>query len=255
MAALFLTGRLTAGLLQFLPASEAFRSGRLLMGSQALRSGALAASAWGDWPVNWGLVVASALALALSILSLYKILPHVFKCIGRWRWNLTIEASLQLARTRDSIFLLSIIPFCLVASRYRLFDPALFSRVPEAWRTLAVIGALLAYHLVRSLIYFAASARAGSSSAFTTARRSERNYFILATFFLLAATGVLYAFRAREEAVRGVLYGILALMYALFLVRKAQILNSSCAPLSTFLYLCALEILPTGMLIAAACLL
>lgn len=253
MAARFLTVQLLTALLQFRPAEEAFRAGRLLMGDEAIRSGAWSATAWSDWPLNWGLVVASALALALSLLSLYRILPHVFKCLGRWRWNLTIEASLQLARTRDSIFLMCIVPFCLVASRYRLFDPALFARVPEAWRTLAVIGALLLYHLVRSLIYFAASTRFPSQATFTTARHAERNYFILATFFLLVAAGVLHAFQTPEASLRAVLYSVLALMYALFLGRKAQILHSSCAPLSTFLYLCALEILPTGMLVAAAC--
>ena len=238
--------------LQFLPAEEAFRSGSLLMGREAVRSGAAAAAAWGDWPLNWGLVVASALALAFAIPSLFRILPHVFKCLGRWRWNFTIEASLQLARTRDSIFLLCIVPFCLVASRYRLFDPALFGRIPAAWQTLAVFGVLVVYHLVRTLIYFAMSTRVSAQGAFTTARRAERNYFILLTFFLLLTAGVLYAFRVSEDSVRPVLYVVLGVMYGVCLWRKAQILHSSCAPLSTFLYLCALEILPTGMLIAAA---
>lgn len=246
-------GSVLTVLLQFAPAEEAFRTGRLLMGREAVRAGAVSALCWGDYPLNWGLVVGSALALSFVIPSLFRILPHVFKCLGRWRWNFTIEASLQLARTRDSVFLLCIVPFCLVASRYRLFDPVVFGRVPEAWRTLAIIGILLFYHLVRTLIYFALSTRVTSQATFTTARRAERNYFILATFFLLLATGVLYAFRVPGERIQGVLYGVLALVYALFLWRKAQILHSSCAPLSTFLYLCALEILPTGMLVAAAC--
>ena len=235
----------------FLPAGEAFRSGRLLMGDEALRAGRAIEMAWGDYPLKWGLVVAAALALAFAIPSLFRILPHVGKCLSRWRWNLTIEASLQLARTRDTIFLLSIIPCCLIVSRYRLFDPSLFERVGEAWRTLAVVGTALVYHLVRSLLYFAAQARAGSLSTFQTARHSERNYFILTVFFLLAATGVLYAFRAPEETVRRILYGVLGAVYLLFLWRKAEILHSSCNPLSTFLYLCALEFLPTGMLVAA----
>lgn len=237
--------------LQILPAEEAFRSGRLLMGSEALRSGAAMAPAWGDYPLNWGLVILSALALAFAIPSLYRIFPHVFKCLSRWRWNFTIEASLQLARTRDTIFLLSIVPFCLVVSRYRLFDPDCFGRIPEAWRTLAVIGTAFLYHLVRSLIYFAAQTRVSAVATFQTARRSERNYFILLTFFLLLTAGVLFAFRASETGIQGALFGVLGVIYALFIWRKAEILLSSCNPLSTFLYLCALEFLPTGMLVAA----
>ena len=235
----------------FRPMEEAFRSGTLLLGDQARRAGEALSVGWGDWPLNWGLVIASALALAISIPSLYRILPHIFKCFSRWRWNLTIEASLQLARTRDGIALLCVVPFCLIISRFRLFDPQLFGRVPEAWRTLAVIGAFLAWHLVRSLLYLASEARASHLQTFQTARRAERNYFVILTVFLLAVAGILYAFRSAEETVRIVLYVTMGLVYLLFLVRKFQILGSSFSPLSTFLYLCALEFLPLGMLVAA----
>ena len=235
----------------FRPMEEAFRSGTLLMGDEARRAGEALSVSWGDIPLNWGLVIASALALAFSIPSLYRIIPHIFKCFSRWRWNLTIEASLQLARTRDSIALLSIVPFCLIVSRFRLFDPAFFGRVPETWRTLAVIGVFLAWYLIRSLLYLAAEARASHLSTFQTARHAERNYFVILTFFLFAVVGVLYAFRAAEETIRIVLFVTMGLVYLVFLVRKFQILSSSFSPLSTFLYLCAIEFLPLGMLVAA----
>ena len=237
----------------FRPMEEAFRSGSLLMSDEARRAGDALTTAWGDWPLNWGLVIASALALAFSIPSLYRIFPHIAKCFSRWRWNLTIEASLQLARTRDAIAFLCIVPFCLTVGRYRLFDPEFFGRlIPEGWRTLAILGVFVAYFLVRTLIYLAAESRAHALSTFQTARRAERNYFVILTFFLLATAGIFYAFRAEESTVRTALFVVLALVYAVFLWRKAQILDSSCNPLTTFLYLCALEFLPTGMLVAAA---
>lgn len=233
------------------PMEEAFRSGTLLMGDEARRAGEALSLHWGDFPLNWGLVIASALALAFSIPSLYRILPHIAKCFSRWRWNLTIEASLQLARTRDGIAFLCIVPFCLIISRFRLFEPQFFERIPMDWRTLAVIGSFLAWYLLRSLIYLAAESRASHLSTFQTARRAERNYFVILTFILFGVVGILYAFRAAEQTIRIVLFVTMGLVYALFLWRKAQILASSCSPLSTFLYLCALEFLPLGILVAA----
>ncbi len=233
------------------PMEEAFRSGTLLLDDQARRAGEALSVGWGDAPLNWGLVIVSALALAVSIPNLYRILPHIAKCFSRWRWNLTIEASLQLSRTRDGIALLCVVPFCLIVSRFRLFEPAFFERVPRDWRTLAVIAVFLAWYLVRSLFYLAAEARVSHLQTFQTARKAERNYFVILTFFLLAATLILYAFRSAEATIRIVLFVTMGLVYLLFLWRKSQILASSCSPLSTFLYLCALEFLPLGMLVAA----
>ena len=54
-----------------------------------------------------------------------------------------------------------------------------------------------------------------------------------------------------EHAKNAILW-ISALTYLLHLVRKLQILSSSCSIFAGFLYLCALEILPTGVLVTSA---
>ena len=234
------------------PMEEAFESGRLLMGADAQRAGEALVRAWGDYPLNAFLILASALVLAFNIPNLYRIFPHLAKGFSRWRWHFTIEDSLQLARTWDAVALLCIVPCCLVLSRYRLVGTEWTDRlVPEAWRTLAVLGILLAWYLVRSLVYLLAETRATHLSAFQTARRAERNFFIILTFLLLAGASILYAFGAEEHSIQTTLFVIAGVVYAVFLLRKGEILASVCNPLTTFLYLCALELIPTGMLIAA----
>ena len=264
------------------PAEEAFRAGALAMSDQARRVGEAMGVSWGDHPLNWALVIVSALAFAFSIPSLYHIFPHIVKSFSRWRWNLTIEASLQLARTRDGIALLCVLPFCLIFSRYwyalagsgRAAATAgaeaagvsggvgawlqgldLWSRVPEGWFTLAVLGLLVTYFLLRTLIYLLLETRAAHLATFQVARKAERNFFISLTFILLAGVGILYAFQAAERTIRLFILVATGLVYLVFLFRKGQILGSVCAPLTTFLYLCALEFLPTGLLIAACLLL
>ena len=59
----------------FRPMEEAFRSGTLLLGDQARRAGEALSVEWGDWPLNWGLVIASALgpvAVSGAELTVYR---------------------------------------------------------------------------------------------------------------------------------------------------------------------------------------
>ncbi|MBR1575566.1 MAG: DUF4271 domain-containing protein [Bacteroidales bacterium] len=235
----------------FRPMEEAFRSGTLAMSDEAVRAGQALGGAWGDDPLNWGLIIASALFFAFNLPNLYRIFPHLAKSFSRWRWHFTIEASLQLARTRDWIAILCIAPCCLVLSRYRIVDMDLFRHVGEAWRTLAVLGLLLAWYLVRSLVYMLLETRFVNPGTFQVARRSERNFFIILTFVLLATVGILYAFGSPDETARRVLYIVIGVVYTVFLVIKGEILGSVCNPLTTFLYLCGLELIPAGILITA----
>ena len=68
-----------------------------------------------------------------------------------------------------------------------------------------------------------------------------------------ALTGMLLSMFGMDAVIIRKLYWIeLALFYGVFLIRKCQILSTFCNPFTTFLYLCALELLPTGLLAASA---
>lgn len=236
----------------YLPMEEAFESGKLLMSDEVRRAGEALTRAWGDYPVNATLAVLSALVFAFSISNFYYIFPHLAKCFSRWRWNFTIEGSLRLSRTRDAFAFLSFIPFCLVASRYRLIDPELLGRlVPEGWRALGILAIMVSWTLLRILIHLVVETRTHNLNAFQTARKAERTYFTLLTLILLATAGIFYAFGAEDSTIRTALIVASIVTYIVFLINKGEIFASFCNPLTTFLYLCALEFLPTGMLVAA----
>ena len=69
---------------------------------------------------------------------------------------------------------------------------------------------------------------------------------------MLLTLGPLVLFRAPGSAIRIVLIVEMALSYLILLLRRIQILSPYCNPFSLFLYLCALELLPTGIYIASA---
>jgi hypothetical protein len=83
-------------------------------------------------------------------------------------------------------------------------------------------------------------------------RRTAYTYFILLVVLALLTTGILALFGCENAVIQKVLQVEIFTLYFAFLVRRAQILALFCNPLRTFLYLCALEILPSAALIVSA---
>lgn len=234
-----------------LPAGEAFTSGTLVMPTDIVSGAVTAASRWGDVPVNGWLIVISAICLVADISGLYYIFQDLGKCLTRWRWNLTAEASMQFSRERDILAMLMILPVTVVFSRFGLIAPGFLQGVPVQWQTLTVLGIIAAYLILRLTIYVALRYRARRVSNYQVAHTATWNIFIIYAAVLLMSSGILWFCGLDGALIRYV--GLLesAFFYIVALGQKFQILSCSCNPLTTFLYLCALEFLPTGLLIAA----
>ena len=86
-------------------------------------------------------------------------------------------------------------------------------------------------------------------------RRQAYTFFILLTILSLALAGFLALFGCNDLLIRKVIIIETAVVYTLFVIRRAQILALSCNHFRTFLYLCALEVLPTSVLVVSAILL
>lgn len=228
---------------------EAFTSGALVMPTDVVPGGAAALSRWGDIPLNGWFIVLSALSLAVDANGLYYIFPDLCKCATRWRWNLTADASMQFSRERDILAMLMLLPVTVAVSRFGMISPAFLDKVPDTWRTLAVFGIIAAYLIVRFMNFILLRYRARRVSNYQVAHTAAKNIFLVFALVLLCTVGLMWACGAGDAAIR--LAGILevSVFYVIALWQKIQILGTSCNPFSTFLYLCALEIIPGGLLI------
>lgn len=234
-----------------LPASEAFRSSILMLPQEALVSSDSAGMAWSDCLVNSTVVVVFALLVILNLKSIVHIFPSLVACITRWKRCVNLDASIQLSRERNSLALIMFVPFCLIADRYDVLLPEFVTGVPIYWQAAAATAFFMAYLLVRKLAYFACAMRVSRAETFATAYTSSLNYFILMTFLLLMTVAVCYVCAVPDDASNMVLMVEIGFCYFLSIVRKCQILNSFCNPFTSFLYLCALELIPTGIMLAA----
>ena len=84
------------------------------------------------------------------------------------------------------------------------------------------------------------------------AYRAGYTFFILLMMLSLVTVGILWLLHSSDLTVKTFLLVEAAVVYFLYLIRRGQILSTSCKPLTTFLYLCGLELLPTAALVLTA---
>lgn len=197
------------------------------------------------------LVVVSVILCIALLRRFLGLVPYIADCFLRVRGSAALEGSVRVSADRNLVALVLVLPAVLVVYRYRMYDPALIRDWDPNLRLAAVAGSLVAYLLLRQLMYWWVRPRR-RQDAFRQAHRAAYTYFICLVILVLVTAGVLTLVGAEDSICRLVLYIEAAFVYLLFLSRSAQILSLSCNHLLTFLYLCALEILPCALLVVSA---
>lgn len=238
-----------------LPASQAFSSGTLEMPERLAGGYAAQALAWSDYPVNTALLVIATLLLLVSLRIFLGIAPKLFDSLSRWKACVNIDASVQQKSDRNTLGVIATLPLALVADRYGFFSAGILDIIPDGWSSLVTLGIIIVWLLVRHFFFYLCLLRTQRPETFRTAHKSFFNYWIIASLLLTLTAGIISFTNIPDSAGRSILLYELAVMYLIALLRKSQILLSYCGPLTTFLYLCALEFIPTGALIAGCILL
>ncbi len=207
---------------------------------------------WGDLPVNWMLISLSALCVVLFLQRIVGISGYLVGGLFRWKPILKLEENMGLMRDRNGVAAIMLIPACLVASRYGLYAPDFMRLVPEDFRTLVIVGVVLAAEIVRALLIEILRSGKISRDIYGVANRSVYNFFILGVIAAVLTCGAGSFLGANDMLIRGLVYAEICLSLLIAFIRKTQILSNTCNLFRAILYLCALEILPAGLIVASA---
>ena len=195
-----------------------------------------------------GLCVVLLIMLARPFLDL---LPSLADSLFRARGSTALENSVRQSRDRSLIAMALLVPMALLTWRYRLYDPAFVRDLGPGVRLGAIAAVLAAYLLLRLLMYLWLKPRR-RFDFYRLSHRTGYTYYILLMLLMLVTAAVLAIFGANDFIVRTFLYVEMALVYLVFLVSRGQILSLFCSHLLSFLYLCALELIPTVLLVVSA---
>lgn len=217
-----------------------FPNGLLWLSREAL-SPASPELSWTDNPVNGILSVVCLLVVMCDIKDFLIIWKPLMPALARWKPLVSLEYNMQLSRTRNRLAGLLFLPFCLAADWAGLTPLPLF----------LLAGVLAGTGLLKWTISRILSHKRVSQDNWNAATNAAFSLFIVLSVISVLSAGIMGAFRVYENVARIVLYAEIGLFYLLSLVREAQILNSNCGPLRSFLYLCALELPPAAVLASA----
>ena len=198
------------------------------------------------------LALISLLIALLLLKTMVGVFPSLIACLTRWKESVNLDASVQLSRNRDITALALVIPFCLTVTRFRLYDPHFMVGLNDNGRLAVTIGILIGWMLLRPFLEHLLRPRKGNPKAYGTARKAAYTYLCILTLLLMLTGGIMAFVDAAPETIKTAMLWISATIYAVLLLRKTQILISSYSFFASFLYLCALEIIPTGALVASA---
>ena len=228
---------------------------------EAFRQGVLHLATEPAPPVETGGSIpflATAMVIVFTLLSILlldnvlNVLPYLLNNLMRSKAAIELEGNVRRSRDRNIIAMMLVIPFTYILDRFGVFNPPFLRDIGGDIHFLLVSAVFLAYLFLRLVLYFLLFPGKRRPDSYQMARKSSYTFFILMNLLVLPTAWILSIFRVPPAAGAMVLTTEIAVVYTIYLFRKAQILAQSCSPLSVFLYLCGLELLPTGLYVASA---
>lgn len=216
---------------------------------------AVRALSWTGTPLNWILVTVSVALMLMILTETIRVFPAMAGCLWRWRFCISFEHSLSLANPRNTFAAVMIIPFCLLADRFALYDPSFLHGISPNVSSAVIIGIFLVYLIIRFICFRIANLRRMHGDELAAVHKTLYTCFAICTLLLIATSSIALSTKTAGSTLRTVLYVEMGVFFLNAILKEGQILGSRYGVLSTILYLCALEILPAALLTASAVLL
>ena len=198
------------------------------------------------------LALISLIVMMLALRTLVEVFPSLMACLIRSKESVNLEASAQLSRGRNVLSVCLVVPFCLLVWQKGLYTPAFMNGLNENLCFAIIFGIFLTYVLLRKALEHFMRPKVMNSKVYATACKSGRTFFSILTLTLLSMGGIMAIFDTPAQSITSAMLWVSATIYLIYLLRKTQILISSASFFTAFLYLCALELIPTGALVASA---
>ena len=201
----------------------------------------------------------SDIAIMLSILlclfffrRIAGVLPSVIGCLVRWKECLNLEDSMKLARDRNILAVILALPFVATVSDLGFFRPDFAS----GWSSAGLFGLTAGYLAVHLALRLTAQGfirpQKIAHGIYSATGKMFFSFFIIEAISVFAIAGICAFADIPKDTAHDIALYCTAAVFLMFLARKTQIFGKYCSYLTAFLYLCALEILPAGIVVAAA---
>lgn len=185
----------------------------------------------------------------VAIPSISGIMPNLLGCLIRWRESVNLHSSVSLSRMRNLAAIAVAPAFILMCSHFRLIP---WTEDYGEWTALGYTALTsVLYATVRYLCRQVFRGNRLRPSDFLAATETIYSFFLLGVIMMSISFCTCFAVNAPSDVVTVVLKTEIIVLYAMSVLRETQIFTHYGGISSGFLYLCTLECLPTGLLIAS----
>jgi len=210
---------------------------------------------WADLLSNRITAVVVIFIILIDLPDLVGTFPHIMDCLTNKRGSTRVEHSPSIARSRNYSAIVMALAWCLLADRFDFYRPDFLSWLPDWAGPLSMAILIIAFLTLRRLLLMIVRPHSLRSEEGKAAHRVPYTFFIVLVIVQLVTAGILLPLHVDDSVIRTVLLAEMIPFWLLSLVRIAQILGARCSGMESFLYLCALEILPAAAVVASAMLL
>ena len=197
-------------------------------------------------------VLLSLLVVICMLRRILEIFPSLLASMIRWKESVNLFNSVKLSRSINMTALTMVIPFCLAVSASRMYSPSFMESMSDDARFGITVGVFMLFITLRMILERSCAPKRRNQQMYRCACRSSYIFFTLLTILLISLWGILSVMNVDANTSRDAMLWLSGGIYMISILRKTQIFTSSCSLFTAFLYLCALEILPVGALVASA---
>ncbi|MCQ2174454.1 MAG: hypothetical protein MJY61_04900 [Bacteroidales bacterium] len=234
------------------PIEEAFRSGRLEMSSVVDDSVQPVAGNNPETVIISILLVFTGILLLVNLGRFLKLLPAMGRSLVNRNAGFNLEHDERSVRSRKLLALLIMLPLSLNADKTGLVCPEFLAGMSHIWRAILLALTLVFYFYVRNLLVRFPRPRRCGLDVWKSVTKGWVNVFLIFSIFGLAVSFLMGICGASDGSIRTMFTVLFALLFLLHMVKSQQILREYCSLLGSILYLCGLEIIPTGALVSLA---
>ena len=189
---------------------------------------------WLENPLNCTLLCAEALLLLLVVKDLIQVYGFIGACMWHSKSLVTIEHNLRYARIRDKVALCTL-PLLVME----------FSGMGMLGMTLPrILAVLFGYYIARRLLYAVVKRGKVPMEVWLASRNAPNVFVVMLASLWVATMAVMLSAGVSHAVVEQVMLIELGAVAFICLNRQFGILKLQCGSFRSFLYLCALEILP-----------
>ncbi len=196
------------------------------------------------------LIAAVTLPVLMSVGDVVDMSPTLLGCILRAKENINLYNNMRMRRTRIRLSVACIPAVIVVLSRYPELHPFI---TESSWgmqlfhTALIVLGYILS-RILSKLIFCQRSIR---TPDFQCAAQVSFTFTVIGAIVLFFIFGIMKVIGIENASVASAIQWAIGIVYFVFIVREYQVFTAHRGYLSSFLYLCALEVLPAAMLVAS----